>query len=110
MRVELEEIEAALGALPGIAQGAVALHGGSDGHLVAYVVPSTLPEEVAAGETIALEGVLDLEAGRSGLKRVLPEHMVPSSYVRLTRLPLTSSAQLGRRALPLAGVVGATAT
>ena len=40
MRVELEEIEAALGSLPGIAQGAVALRGAGD--LVAYLVPAGL--------------------------------------------------------------------
>src|SRR5258708_39907081 len=99
MRVELEEIEAALGALPGIAQGAGALHGGSDGHLVAYVVPSMLPEEVAAGETIALEGGLDLEAVGSGLKRVLPGSPGASSCVGPGRLRVSSSGKLDRRGL-----------
>ena len=50
----------------------------------------------AARVALALEGVLDLEAVRSGLKRVLPEHMVPSSYVGLRRLPLTASGKLDR--------------
>jgi nonribosomal peptide synthetase DhbF len=116
MRVELGEIEAALAAMPGIAQSAVALQGttAADRRLVAYIVPLTLPERQATDPAdcsmvVSLDGLLDLEAIRAGLKRVLPEHMVPSSYVGLTRLPLTSSGKLDRRALPsVAGEVVAT--
>jgi len=116
MRVELGEIEAALVAMPGVAQGAVALQGttAADRRLVAYVVPSALSQHPAAGladgSVISLDGLLDLEALRAGLKRVLPEHMVPSGYVGLSRLPLTASAKLDRRALPsVEGAVVATA-
>ena len=55
MRVELGEIEAALSALPGIAQCAVAAQGTSDIRLVAYVVPAGL--DAAASEVVALEGL-----------------------------------------------------
>ena len=112
MRVELEEIKAALAALPGIAHGVVVartrMTTDTDTRLVAYVVPSDLSMTSLEGETIALEGVLDLEAVRSGLRQVLPEYMVPSSYVGLRRLPLTSSGKLDRRALP--SVEGEVAT
>jgi len=49
---------------------------------------------------VPLAGVLDLEAVRAALKRVLPEHLVPSGYVGLSRLPLTSSGKIDRNALP----------
>ena len=110
MRVELGEIEAALGALPGVAQSAVSAQemAAGDTRLVAYLVPSPPPSaaggnQAAAGpaaEVVALEGTIDLEAARAALRRVLPEHMMPSGYVGLNRLPLTPSGKLDRQALP----------
>src|SRR5262249_44572553 len=52
-----------------------------EGRLVAYVV----------GES---EGL------REELRRVLPEYMVPSAYVGLEALPLTSAGKVDRRRLP----------
>ncbi|MEI2453351.1 MULTISPECIES: non-ribosomal peptide synthetase [Lysobacter] len=87
-RVELGEIEAQLAAEAGVADVAVALHTDALGHalLAAYVVPT-------AG------GGVDGEALRARLARRLPEHMVPSAYVELERLPLTASGKLDRKAL-----------
>ncbi|MBX9400698.1 amino acid adenylation domain-containing protein [Lysobacter sp. BMK333-48F3] len=87
-RVELGEIEAQLAAEDGVADVAVALHTDALGHglLAAYVVP-------AAGRGV------DAAALRSGLARRLPEHMLPSAYVELERLPLTASGKLDRKAL-----------
>ena len=82
MRVELGEIEAALSALPGIAQCAVAAQD------VGYPAGG-LRRAGGVGRGGQRGGgagrCLDLEAVRAGLKRVLPEHMVPSSYVGLSR-------------------------
>ena len=118
MRVELGEIEAALDALPGIARSAVVAQAASrttgDMRLVAYLVPKELPSAVvdaddanAAGASsgsavnvVSLAGMLDLEAARVILKRLLPEHMVPSGYVGLSRLPMTASDKIDRKALP----------
>src|SRR5258708_20498874 len=91
MRVELGEIEAALAAMPGIAQSAVALLGttAADRRLAAYIVPSTLPERPATDPAecsvgVSLDGLLDLEAIRAGLHPVLPQHMVPPPSVDLS--------------------------
>ncbi|MDY7093689.1 MAG: amino acid adenylation domain-containing protein, partial [Acidobacteriota bacterium] len=97
-RVELEEIEAALEAQPGVRDAAVALWppevaagGAGEGRaaeplLAAYVVP--------AGEA------LDFGELRAALGRRLPEHMVPAVFEPLAALPLTANRKLDRGALP----------
>ncbi|HYG63624.1 MAG TPA: amino acid adenylation domain-containing protein, partial [Thermoanaerobaculia bacterium] len=96
-RVELGEIEAALAAAPGVRQAVVLVRewraGRSEGaagspgdrRLVAYVAG-------AAGD-ISVE-----ELSRS-LRGRLPEYMVPSAWVVLEALPLTSHGKVDRRAL-----------
>ena len=59
-----------------------------DKRLVAYVVPSQ-------------EQVLSTSELRHYLKQKLPEHMVPSAFVRLEALPLTPNDKVDRRALPM---------
>lgn len=119
MRVEPGEIEAALSGIDGIGQATVVARKNETGdtRLVAHVVPSAVPDaalaaahgvseealtEVARAEAVALnaEGLVDLEAVRSSLGTALPEHMVPSGFVVLSRLPLTSSGKVDRKALP----------
>ncbi|MCP4304276.1 MAG: amino acid adenylation domain-containing protein, partial [bacterium] len=111
MRVELGEIEAALSDCDGVAQAAVATRRGSsdDTRLVAYVVPQSLPDEAAidsnSGEDTALRILelgesVDLEALRNSLLRTLPEHMVPTEFIGLRKLPLTPSGKADRNALP----------
>ena len=83
--------------------------------LVAYVVPAGahtggltdgLEQEDDAGavgggvQVLPLEGLVDLKAVRGILKQTLPEHMVPSGFVGLARLPLTPSGKVDRKALP----------
>jgi amino acid adenylation domain-containing protein/non-ribosomal peptide synthase protein (TIGR01720 family) len=92
VRVEVGEVEAALGAHAGVRECAVASRdGGAAGRrLVAYVAP--VPERAAPS---------DREL-REHLRRSLPEAMVPAAFVVLERLPRTPSGKLDRGALPAA--------
>jgi amino acid adenylation domain-containing protein len=85
-RIEPGEIEAALCALPGVAQAAVLLREDRAGErrLVAYVCG---------------QGT-DAEALRAQLAQDLPAHMLPSAIVVLDALPLTANGKLDRAALP----------
>jgi amino acid adenylation domain-containing protein len=83
-RVELGEIEAALAAHPALAAAVVTLSGGD---LVAYLVPAgPRPAVVALREFLA---------------RTLPDYMVPSRWLALPELPVTSSGKADRAALPV---------
>jgi amino acid adenylation domain-containing protein len=81
-RVELGEIESALADLPGVREAAVIAHNDS---LVAYIATNANP------------AVSDL---RESLRKLLPEPMVPSSFVLLPDLPRTPAGKVDRRALP----------
>ncbi len=123
MRVELGEIEAQLNAQQGVRESIVVTrqNGDSDASLVAYLVPESvadpilaealgvpLPdlteavqaEALAAVTVLPAKSLFDLEGIRSGIGRILPDHMVPVGYVGLTRLPMTSSGKIDRKALP----------
>ncbi|SCG39773.1 non-ribosomal peptide synthetase/MFS transporter [Micromonospora coxensis] len=84
-RVELGEIEAVLRDCPGVRQAAVLLR---DDRLVAYLEPT--PD--ADGPDVA--GL------RRRLADRLPEHMVPTRWTVLDRLPLQEHGKVDRRALP----------
>ncbi|MFD4786142.1 amino acid adenylation domain-containing protein [Streptomyces sp. NPDC058459] len=88
-RVELGEVEAALGALPGAAESAAAVRVLPSGtaQLVGYLVP-------APGAALTEAAV------REALATGLPVHMVPARVVFLPRLPLTPNGKIDRRALP----------
>ncbi|MFF5077406.1 amino acid adenylation domain-containing protein [Actinoplanes sp. NPDC000266] len=87
-RVELGEVEAALGALPGVASCAAQVHPGASGltQLVGYVVNR------ATGVTE--QGV------REALAKALPTHMVPARIVFLGVLPLSPNGKTDRGKLP----------
>jgi amino acid adenylation domain-containing protein len=94
-RIEPGEIEAALLALPGVREAAVAVRedgGPGERRLVAYV----------AGEVSG-------EAARAALRERLPEYMVPSAFVMLDALPLTPNGKVDRKALPSPDAPAATA-
>jgi amino acid adenylation domain-containing protein len=98
-RIELGEIEAQLVRHAHIKEAVVLAREDVPGEkrLVAYVV-SQDPSEV--------QKTLSVEALREYLKSVLPEHMVPSAFVMLEKLPLTANGKLDRRVL-LAPELGA---
>ncbi|MFB9905583.1 amino acid adenylation domain-containing protein [Allokutzneria oryzae] len=79
-RIEPGEVEAVVGALPGVTQAAVLVR---DKQLVAYVV-----------------GAHDEAGVREDLGRALPDYMVPSAIVLMDRLPMTANGKLDRAALP----------
>ncbi|CUW33084.1 non-ribosomal peptide synthetase [Streptomyces reticuli] len=88
LRIEPGEIEVALAAHPDVERGVVLLRGeGLDQRLVAYLTASG-PLPPSSGEL------------RRFLRERLPEHMVPSAFVLLDRLPLLPSGKLDRSALP----------
>jgi amino acid adenylation domain-containing protein len=87
-RIELAEIESALGAQPGVRAAAVVVRQ-DDGEprLVGYVVP-------AEG---AIPGTADLFAG---LRERLPDAMVPAALVFLDELPRNANGKLDAARLP----------
>ncbi|HVK82819.1 MAG TPA: condensation domain-containing protein [Kofleriaceae bacterium] len=86
-RIELGEIEAALAAHPAVTEAVVVarIEANHDPLLVGYVVTSQ---------------ALAPEALRTFLLATLPDHMVPSVFVRVDRLPLTPNGKVDRKALP----------
>jgi amino acid adenylation domain-containing protein len=93
-RVELGEIESVLAGCPGVAQVAVDVVGDElwNRRLVAYVV--------AADGAAPTAAALHRHAAP-----VLPDYMLPSVYLALPALPLTTSGKLDRNALAGAAAV-----
>ncbi|MEU4805249.1 amino acid adenylation domain-containing protein [Actinosynnema sp. NPDC023587] len=81
-RIELGEIETVLGAHPAVAQVVVLEQ---EQRLVAYYVPN---------------GDVRVSELRGHASSALPEHMVPTAFVALDRLPLNANGKLDRVALP----------
>ena len=87
-RIELGEIEAVLGQHPAVREALVLAyqHERGEKRLTAYVVPA--------------RGDLTAGALRLFLKERLPEYMLPSDFVLLETMPMTSNGKMDRRALP----------
>ncbi len=92
-RIELGEIEAVLQQHPQVQTAIVLLRQEhnvvvtEEKHLVAYLTPLR-------------QQTIDLESVEEFLRQKLPDYMIPSTYVLLEKLPLTSSGKIDRRALP----------
>ncbi|HEV8577638.1 MAG TPA: amino acid adenylation domain-containing protein [Thermoanaerobaculia bacterium] len=93
-RIELGDVEAALARHPEIETAVVVDRRDPDApgeaRLIAYAVPRPgLPPAEAWGVEL-----------RSFLRRLLPAYMLPSAFVMLDALPLTSAGKVDRKALP----------
>jgi amino acid adenylation domain-containing protein len=88
-RVELEEIERVMVQHPAIQLAAVTVHGNGTGD-----------KRLAAYATLKPDQSVTARQMRNYLKERLPEYMLPSWFVVLNALPLTSSGKLDRNALP----------
>ena len=90
VRIEPAEVAFVIRTHPGIAQAAVVARRdrAGDKHLVAYLVP-------AAGSTLP-----DAATLRAHAAATLPDVMVPSAFIGLASLPLTSNGKLDLRTLP----------
>ncbi|HEX5707133.1 MAG TPA: amino acid adenylation domain-containing protein, partial [Pyrinomonadaceae bacterium] len=88
-RIEIGEIESAMRRHPAVRETAVMAREDvpGDRRLVAYVVTGGRAETPPA----------EL---RGHLQQALPEYMIPSAFVMLDALPLTSNGKVDRRALP----------
>jgi amino acid adenylation domain-containing protein/non-ribosomal peptide synthase protein (TIGR01720 family) len=88
-RIELDEVEASLRRHEDVADAVAVVRQDDAGRksLVAYVVPAPAAETDPAG----LRGFLG---------GILPDYMVPSTFVSLDALPLSHNGKVNRRALP----------
>ncbi|MEV5412193.1 non-ribosomal peptide synthase/polyketide synthase [Thermopolyspora sp. NPDC052614] len=99
MRLELEEVEAALAAHPRVRQAVVVVRESPSAarHLAGYV---TAHDDPAAGDDLTADELRRWCAER------LPEYMVPAVVMVLPAFPLTPNGKVDRRALPDPGEGG----
>ncbi|CAL2088803.1 non-ribosomal peptide synthase/polyketide synthase [Tenacibaculum sp. 190524A02b] len=85
-RIELGEVESALASLTSVHQSCVLAKGeGANKRLVGYVVS---------------EEVFDKEKLQEALKLHIPEYMIPTLWVELEEMPITSNGKIARKLLP----------
>lgn len=86
VRVEPAEIEAAINEFNGVEESVVLVQA-DDSRLVAYVL-------------VKGNDGLNTDELRHHLRQKLPEHMVPSAFVRMENFPVTSGGKIDRTKLP----------
>ncbi|WP_210587076.1 non-ribosomal peptide synthetase [Streptomyces sp. GESEQ-35] len=101
-RIEPGEISAVLEQHPGVSGAAIATldHPAGGKYLAAYVT--------TASATTAEDAVL-FDALREHLAQSLPDYMLPATFLRLDRFPVTANGKLDRRALPQPSLAAGTA-
>ncbi|MCP6763250.1 MAG: amino acid adenylation domain-containing protein, partial [Fischerella sp. CENA71] len=94
-RIELGEIETTVREHPSVRQAVVLCREDTPGHkrLVSYVVTR---DGITQGDAATQH----IKALREYMVRTLPEYMVPSTFVLLDALPLTTSGKVDRKTLP----------
>ena len=87
-RIELDEVEVILGQCAGVRDSAVVAREDATGEkrLIAYVVV-----DEAQGE---------IDEVRKTLKTKVPDYMVPTTFVKMESLPLTTNGKVDRQVLP----------
>ena len=94
-RIEVAEIEQQLLRQSGIKNAVVIAREDTPGdqRLVAYIVPA---------QYIADEDS-QIATWRQGIRRMLPDYMLPAHFVLLAELPVTPNGKLDKKALPMPG-------
>jgi len=103
-RIELGEIESLLSTHPRVKEAVVIVREDTPGdkRLVAYIVADYLGADYLWADYIAEGDVRRPSASllRQFLTRCLPEYMLPSAYVFVERLPVTTNGKVDRNRLP----------
>lgn len=118
-RIELGEIEGVLSKHAGIEKAVVIMHSSTrDGveseSLIAYLVAGKQVNQIEEGDhglsyktdnfepvdTVSLATAKFTKSLRAYLESLLPVYMVPSLYILLEKIPLTSNGKVDRKALP----------
>ena len=88
-RVEMLEVETVLGKCTGVREAAVTARPNKNGdmRLIGYIIPEKEP-----GPTI--------HALRAQMRQKLPSFMVPNTFVRIEKMPLTPNGKTERKSLP----------
>ncbi|WP_405064546.1 amino acid adenylation domain-containing protein [Kribbella sp. NBC_01505] len=99
-RIELGEIRAVLEQHPDVSGAAVVTldHSAGGQYLAAYVTSTA-----DAGDAVLFDAL------REHLAQSLPDYMVPATFIRLDRFPVTANGKLDRRALPQPDLAAAAA-
>jgi acyl carrier protein len=92
VRVWLTEIEDVLTTLPGVLDAIAQAQASTNGetHLVAYIVAT--PE---------MKSQLTTKSLRSSMKELIPNYLIPTTFMLLDQLPLTSDGEVDRAVLPV---------
>ncbi|BAY84412.1 amino acid adenylation domain-containing protein [Calothrix parasitica NIES-267] len=95
-RIELGEIETIIKQDSTVKEAVVTAFGElrEQKKLVAYIVPNSTNISNLSSE-------IQIEQWREFIRKKLPEYMIPSEFIVLKELPITSNGKLDRRALPV---------